>query len=148
MRVVVWLSVVGLLSGCAALIPSPEARDVSGATDGYTPTASFLKVFVKNESGLSTLVNFDRRDWYVAKIAEMLDQRELRFLDVRGQERHIPGEVIVASVRLPEDLTKLRYTAMSVSPQEQWRLDQEYDALLASVPTPPSTNLPALPDVS
>lgn len=139
-----------LLAGCT-LVPEPQARDVAGATDGYSATAQFLKVFVRNESGVTTLVDFDRRDWYVSKIAAQLDEKQIPFLDIRGQERLTLGEVVVASVRVPENLTSLRYEAMAVSPEERSAMDLEYDQRLRGVTGHPATvpivTLPSSPNV-
>lgn len=138
------LTVPLLLSGCA-LVPEPGPADVAGPTDGYQPTPGYLKVFVKGEDGTSTLVDFDRKDWYVAKIADKLDLREVPYLAIHGQERDILGEVVVETALQPEDLGALRYDRMKATAQERQAMDLEYEDLLARVPPPTSVTLPTLP---
>lgn len=142
------------LSGCV-VYEEPGPTEVAGRTDGYTPTPSYLKVFVKDEAGELTLVDFDRREWYVAGIAERLDERRIPYLSVHGTEREIPGEVIVDTVRDPGELADLHYEAMAVSPQQRTLLDLEYDDVLRRAgvetgrvaPEPRALDEPAVPTV-
>lgn len=140
-----------LLAGC---LKEPEVREVAGPTDGYSPTASYLKVHVLREDGTRVLVDFDRRDWHVSEIARRLDDRRIDFLTVQAKQRDLIGEVLVESVLKPEDLASLYYPTMDATPEQRAEMDREYDAILeramagVAVPTPapPGPKVP-LPSV-
>ena len=153
MRSAGWsLLAVGLLVAGCTLVAQPGPKDVSGPTDGYQPTSSYLKVFVRSPDGNLTLVDFDRRDWYAAKIADKLDDKTIDFVTVHGQERGILGEIVVDAAKSPAELAALRYDAMHSTAQQQSAMDLEYEHLLQklSARTPastPSTPAVALPNV-
>jgi len=124
---------LALLAGCAVL-PNPGPADVQGRTDGYDPTASYLKVVVRdNQTGNSTLVDFDRKDWAVSEIAKRIDDKAVPFLSIHGQSRDVLGEVLVQDVRAPGDLAQLSYQNMHATAQQRALYDQAYDALLSRV---------------
>lgn len=136
---------VPLLVGC---LQEPEVREVTGPTDGYSPTASFLKVHVKRDDGSVILVDFDRRDWHVSEIARRLDERQIDYLHVQAKPRDTLGEVLVESVKEPSDLAGLYYPTMQATPEQRAEMDREYDRLLqktlGAAPSPgPET--PAIP---
>lgn len=148
MRVAV-LALAMLASGCT-LVEPPGPRDVEGRTDGYAPTATYLKVFVLTPEGKVVWVDFDRRDWHVAQIADRLDRHAVKYLAVAGQEREIPGEVVVLDVRDPADLASLKYEAMGATAQQRAMYDLEYEDLLARFaatpgPAPAGPAAPAVP---
>lgn len=116
-----------VLAGC---LQEPEVREVTGPTDGYSPTASFLKVHVKRDDGSVVLVDFDRRDWHVAEIARRLDSRQVDYLSVQAKPRDMLGEVLVESVKEPSDLASLYYPAMQATPEQRAEMDREYDVVL------------------
>lgn len=136
-----------LLPGCS-LLEEPAPKTVEGPTDGYLATQPFLKVYVRsNSSGDLVLVDFDRRDWYVAKIADAVDHRDAEFLAVTGTPRLL-GEYLVESVERPSALNAYRYDKMGATSDDRARMDAEYDALLArladgAAATPPTA--PTLP---
>lgn len=136
------------LSGCAALDP-PPVREVAGATDGYTPTAAFLKLHVKRDDGSTMLLDFDRRDWYTAKIAEMVDLKQARFVSAQAQPRDILNEYLAESVADPGEMARLRYDDMDATPEQRTEMDNEYQQLLerylASAPVQPTQLLPQDP---
>lgn len=119
------------LPGCS-LIAEPTPKEVAGPTDGYLATSPFLKVYVRsNSSGDLVLVDFDRRDWWVSKIADAVDQKDVAFLTVTATPRAIIGEYLVERVDAPADLEQYRYSTMGASAQQREQMDAEYDALLA-----------------
>ena len=149
MRAVWALTIALLVAGCT-FIPQPGPRDVSGPTDGYEPTASYLKVFVRQDDGNQTLVDFDRRDWYAAGIANALDDKTITFVTVHGMEREaVLGEVVVDSAKAPDALAGMRYDAMHATAQQRSVMDAEYERLLQKlVPGPaPGTGPASLPNV-
>lgn len=143
--------VAPVLAGCT-LVKDPEPKDVAGTVSGYDPTASHLKVHLL-VGGELVLVDFDRRDWNVAGIADMIDQRQVREMSVHGIPREVLNELLVETVGDPSSLSKLRWTDQT-SPEERSAAEQAYDALVAkahpvatNVPTP-STPIVSLPAVS
>lgn len=138
------LVILAVASAGCALTDTPGPKSVAGPTDGYTPASSHLKVFVRsNASGEMVLLDFDRRDWHVAGIAQRLDGHALRFLTAEATPRAILGEYLVQRVVEPADLEAYRYSAMSVSEEERLALDAEYDTLLARfAPTVPAPEAP------
>lgn len=151
MRSAAWaiLAVGFLLSAGCTFLAQPGPKDVSGPTDGYQPTSAYLKVFVKDPSGNLTLVDFDRRDWYAAKIIDKLDDKTIDYVTVHGQEHGILGEIVVETAKSPAELAALRYDAMHATAAQKSAMDQQYEGILArlasvtpSVPTGPS--LPAV----
>ena len=140
-------------AGCLSLVDNDkEARYVAGPTRGYSPTPSFLKVHVEGPDGKTVNVNFDRREWHVSELARRLDNRSIQFLHVEAIPREILNEVLVEQVLDPDQVSKLRYSAMAVSEEEKALLDAEYDDLLRmferGVPTPelPGGSNGALPE--
>lgn len=130
--------VAGLAAGCSVL-EEPAPRQLEGRTDGYQPTASFLKVMVRdNATGDLLLAAFAREDWAVSRVADRLDHKQLPYLVVATTPRAIPGEYEVERVIVPPEVDALRYTAMRASPEEKRLLDAEYDALLARLRAPPA----------
>lgn len=143
-----------LLAGCALpLVEEPTLREVSGPTDGYTPTASFLKVHVEREDGRIALLDFDRREWHAAEIARRIDQREVEFLSAQALPRDILNEYLVDTVAAPGELQGLRFDDMGATPEQRAQADAEYDDLLrrfaATLPdashAPPALAVPSLP---
>lgn len=144
-----------LLSGCALpLLDEQKAKEVSGPTDGYTPTNSFLKVHVRRDDGTLALLDFDRRDWHASEIARRLDERDVRFLSAIVEPRNVLNEYLVTSVGSPGELQGLRFDEMGATPEQRAAADAEYEQLLQrfdaalpeAVPTSaPSPALPALP---
>lgn len=143
-----------LLPGCS-LVSEPQERQLEGPTDGHQPTASYLKVFVRKDDGSLALLDFDRRDWYVAEIARQIDTRTVQYLGATVMPRNTLGEYLVLDVSTPAELDGLRYEAMEASPEARAEMDREYDEILRKlaedalekVPTPPTALLPeaALP---
>lgn len=142
------LLLVPLAAGCAALDP-PEARELVGPTDGYTPTAAFLKLHVKRDDGSTALLDFDRRDWYAAKIAEMVDLKQVTSVSAVAKPRDILNEYLAQTISSPTDLAKLRYDNMGATPEQRTQMDNEYQRLLEryleDAPIPPSALLPQDP---
>lgn len=139
------------LPGCAVYEP-PGPTEVAGRTDGYAPTAAFLKVYVREDDGSMTWVDFDRKDWHVAEIARRIDRRDVTYLAIAGQERETMGEVLVVDVRDPGELAALKYDTMKATAEERALLDLEYEEIVqaaqegaAGATSPPATNLPQLP---
>lgn len=119
------------LPGCS-LIQTPGPKEVAGPTDGYLATSPFLKVYVRsNSSGDMVLVNFDRRDWWVSKIADAVDDKDVAFLTVTATPRAIMGEYLVEHVDAPADLEQYRYSTMGATAEDRQWMDAEYDALIA-----------------
>lgn len=140
------LTVVAALSGCA-LLSEPPPRDVAGPTDGYQPTASYLKVFVKGDGGSLTLIDFDRRDWHAAGIVKALDDRTIRFVVVHGQEKGVLNEIVVEVAKSPPALAALKYDEMHATAEQRAAMDLEYEQLLqriAQQPPPTITSPPVL----
>lgn len=138
------LLAVLLVPGCS-LLQEPSAKQVEGPTDGYLAGQSLLKVYVRsNSSGDLVLVDFDRRDWYVAKIADAIDHHAAEFLTVTGTPRLI-GEYLVESVESPSELNGYRYDKMGATTDERDRMDAEYDALLARVAQAANATTPSAP---
>lgn len=149
------LALALLLPGCQVYEP-PGPTEVAGTTDGYAPTAVFLKVFVREDDGSVTWVDFDRKDWHVAEIARRLDRRDVTYLAIAGQERETMGEVLVVDVRDPGELAELKYDTMKATTQERALLDLEYEEILKAaqgaagapegeVSPPAGTTVPKLP---
>jgi hypothetical protein len=136
-----------ILAGCT-LLKEPEIREVTGPTDGYMPTAAFLKLSVKRDDGGAVLLDFDRRDWYASKIAEMVDTKQIPFVSAQGMPRLV-NEYVAETVIMPSELAKLRYDEMGATSEQRMTMDQEYTALLerylASVPDAPEA--PQVPTV-
>lgn len=145
MRTLLGAILVASLAGCT-LVKEPVPREVAGPTDGYTPTAAFLKVHVKRADGTVALLDFDRRDWYTAKIADMVDLKQMRFVSAQAQPREILNEYVALSVADPGEVSKLRYEEMDATPEQRARMDAEYDRLLRSwlarAPVQPTQLLP------
>ena len=137
-----------LAAGCT-LVPDPQPQDVTGAVDGYDPTASHLKVHVLQGDRI-ILVDFDRRDWNVAGIVKMIDEKVLRNVTVHGMPREVLNEILVQTVGNPSELSKYRWTDQT-SPEERSLADKAYDDLVAkahpvsAVPVTPSAPPVALP---
>lgn len=145
--------VVGLLlalplAGCAGLDP-PGPREVAGPTDGYSPTASFLKVHVRQPDHSLVMLSFDRTEWYTAKIAELVDLKQMTFVSAHAQPRETLNEYMALDVAEPSDVAKLRYDAMQATPEQRAQMDAEHEALLkewlARTPAAPTTLLPQHP---
>lgn len=117
-----------LAPGC--LLDEPQPREVTGPTEGYSPTQTYLKVHVRQDDGSIVLVDFDRKEWYTSGIARRIDELSMRELAVYAQPRNVLGEVLVLDVRAPEDLAELRYDAMKATAEERRLMDLEHDALL------------------
>lgn len=139
------------LAGCT-LVADPKPKDVAGAVDGYDPTASHLKVHLVTDDG-TVLVDFDRRDWNVKGIADLIDGRQVRSLSVHGMPRDILNEVLVETVASPSELSRMRWNDQT-SPEERGAAEQAYDALVAqahpiagSVEAPATAPTLALPTV-
>lgn len=149
-RRVLALLLLPALAGCAAL-DEPAPKALAGPTDGYSPTASFLKVHVKRDDGTVALLDFDRRDWYTAKIADLVDLKQMKFVSAQAKPREILNEYLALSVTDPAEVAKLRYDAMDATPEQRARMDAEYERLLeawmARAPVQPTQLLPqdALP---
>lgn len=138
-----------LLPGCA-IVKAPEVRELSGPTDGYTPTAAFLKLNVKQPDGSVQLLDFDRRDWYASRIAELVDQKQVRSVTAQALPRDVLNEYVAQSVADPSSLAGLRYDEMDASPEARAQMDDEYQALLERYlsrvpPISPAGLLPADP---
>lgn len=155
MRRVALLLTALTLSGCALpLVNEPEAKEVSGPTDGYTPTAAYLKVNVKAEDGRTVLLDFDRREWAASEIAERIDQKEVRFLSAQAMPQLL-NEYVVVNVGAPGELQALRYDEMGATPEQRAQYDAEYEQLLerfnaalpdvAAEPDAPELPVPTLP---
>jgi len=144
----VLLGLTLFLAGCAALDP-PKPRELTGPTDGYTPTAAFLKLHLKREDGSTALLDFDRRDWYTAKIAEMVDLKQVKFVTAQATPRNTLNEYLAETIADPADVGKLRYDNMGVTPEQRADMDNEYQRLLEryleTAPIPPSALLPQDP---
>lgn len=119
-----------LLAGCS-LVQEPQLRELGGPTDGYTPTASYLKVHVKRADGTTALLDFDRGDWYTAEIARRVDLRKLDHVTAQAMPRDILNEYVVRAVVAPEELDALRYDAMGASHEQRAQMDAEHEELLA-----------------
>lgn len=135
-----------VLPGCT-LVQEPEVREIVGPTDGYTPTPAFLKLSVKREDGTVAMLNFDRRDWYTSKIAEMVDGRDLSYVSAQAMPRNVLNEYVAQTVADPTSLAKLRYDEMHATGAERMRMDAEYTQLLERVlgPEAPPEAAPPLP---
>lgn len=119
------------LAGCALpLVNEPALKEVRGPTDGYTPTASYLKVHVETEDGRTVMLDFDRRDWHASAIADMIDEKSVAFLAAQALPRDILNEYVVEEVEAPSEIARLRYDAMGATPQQRAEYDAEYEALL------------------
>lgn len=141
---------LALLAGCAALDP-PGPRELSGPTDGYSPTSAFLKVHVLREDGTTAFLDFDRKDWYTAEIARRVDMKKLEHVTAQAQPRNILNEYIAQSVVSPEDLDALRFEAMGATNEQRGLMDAEYEDLLRKlVPSearpPPAKEMPLVPE--
>jgi hypothetical protein len=136
-----------VLAGCSLVPEGPGPKSVSGPTDGYTPTKAYLKVFVKTEDGNVTLADFDPRDWYVAKIADQIDRKQLTYLWAKGQAREILHEVVVEEVLEPSDLATLRFASMSPTPQQRALFDLEYQDILRRAGADLNDNRPPTMDL-
>jgi hypothetical protein len=143
------LLVAPALAGCT-LVSAPQPEDVSGPVDGYDPTTSLLKVHV-HEGDRVVLVDFDRRDWNAAGIAQLIDNLTVRNLTIHGMPRDILDEVLVQSVGSPSVLERYRWTDQT-TPEERSAADQAYDALVAkahpitaAAPPTPTFALPTVP---
>lgn len=115
------------MAGCT-LIPEPQPQDLTGAVEGYDPTASHLKVHLRAGERL-VLADFDRRDWNVAAIAKMIDEKRVEMLTIHGMPREVLNEVLVDTVGDPSEMAKLRWTS-TTTPEERSAADQAYDALV------------------
>lgn len=111
-------------------------------------------MFVQKDDSTLVLLDFDRRDWYVAELARRIDTRQLEYLGATVMPRNTLNEYLVQRVHTPADLETLRYDAMAASPEARTQMDGEYDAILqkaiqdatenaAPAPTAPP---PVLPD--
>jgi len=141
------LSLALMGAGCAALVRQPGPRDVSGPTDGYEPTSSFLKVFVRTQDGNQTLIDFDRRDWYAAGIVKKLDDRSITFVTVHGEEREVLSEVVVETVKAPDELAAMKFDSMHATAQQRSVMDTEYEQLLATLAATPTAQAVSVPTV-
>jgi len=147
-----FLLVASMLAGCS-VIPEPQPKEVRGTVEGYDPTASHLKVHVRDGERVM-LADFDRRDWNVAGIAKMIDEKRLQLLSVRGMPREVLNEVLVETVGDPSELAKFRWTS-ATTPEERSAADAAYDRLVAAADAldgppaigtpPPLLSTPALP---
>lgn len=139
------------LAGCS-LIAEPQERELAGPTDGHQPTPSYLKVFVVKEDGTKALLDFDRRDWYVAEIARKIDLREVAYLGATVMPRNTLNEYLVQKVSTPSELDALRYDEMQASPEARAQMDAEYDEILRKLVEDTAEKVaatpPALPDLS
>ena len=129
LRLTGFLAAASILAGCAALDP-PGPRELSGPTDGYTPTSTFLKLHVLREDGTTAFLDFDRKDWYTAEIARRVDLKKLEHVTAQAQPRGILNEYLAQVVHAPEDLDALRYEAMGASHEQRSLMDTEYEELL------------------
>lgn len=136
LRVVALLALASILAGCAAMEP-PAPRQLSGPTDGYTPTSVFLKLHVKRDDGTTALLDFDRKDWYTAEIARRVEHHKLDFVSAQAQPRDILNEYLAQEVASPEDLDSLRYDAMGATGEERSLMDAEYEELLQKLAVAP-----------
>lgn len=134
-----------LAAGCT-LVPEPKAEDVSGPVDGYDPTASHLKVHVL-EGDRVVLVDFDRRDWNVNGIAQLIDEKVIRNVTVHGMPRDVLNEVLVETVGDPSQLAKYRWNDQT-TPEERSAADKAYDALVAKAHPVAGSLTPASPTVA
>jgi hypothetical protein len=134
------LALLPALAGCS-VIPEAKAQDVSGAVDGYDPTASFLKVHVHTAERI-VLVVFDRRDWNVMGIAKAIDERDVKALSIHGMPREILNEVLVETVGDPTSLARFRWADSTYTPEERDAFEAAYDELVAKH-APPEVTLPA-----
>ncbi len=139
------------LAGCT-LVPEPKPQDLSGVVDGYDPTASYLKVHVQ-DGDRTVLVDFDRRDWNVNGIAQLIDEKLVRNLTIHGMPRDVLNEILVETVGDPSQLAKYRWTDQT-SPEERSAADKAYDELVAKAHPPagvavsPPSPTVALPTVA
>lgn len=150
LRVAGALVSLALLAGCAALDP-PGPRELSGPTDGYTPTSVYLKVHVLREDGTTAFLDFERQDWYTAEIARRVDMKKLEHVTAQAQPRNILNEYIAQSVVSPEDLDALRFEAMGASNEQRALMDAEYEELLSRLAPdearqPPPKEAPLVPE--
>lgn len=118
-----------LLAGCT-LVDEPQVRELSGPTDGYTPTSAYLKVHLRRDDGSVAMLDFDRRDWHTSEIAKRVDRKQLDFVVAQAMPRDILSEYVVQAVVTPEDLGGLRYDEMGATPEQRMEMDREHDALL------------------
>ncbi|MEA3200317.1 MAG: hypothetical protein QOE90_1745 [Thermoplasmata archaeon] len=125
---VVALALAPGLAGCTLVQPQ-QPKDVTGSVDGYDPTPAFLKVHLR-VGDQTLLVDFDRRDWNAAGIAQMIDQKQVTILSIHGTPRDVLDEVLVETVGDPSALAKMRWNDQT-TPQEKSAADQAYDALVA-----------------
>lgn len=125
------LALLVALPGC--LLREPTVKEVHGETDGYTPTAAYLKVHVWTDDDRVVLLDFDRRDWHVSGIAKRLDGGQLDYLSAQALPRDILGEYVVQHVGAPGELAALRYDAMAATPEQRADMDAEYERLLRDV---------------
>lgn len=116
-------------SGCT-LLSEPQLKELSGPTDGYTPTAAFLKVEIEREDGTTALLDFERREWHTAEIARRVDRREVPFLSAQVTPRDVLGEYLVQHVGAPGELEALRFDNMDATPEQKAQMDAEHDELL------------------
>lgn len=124
------LAVPALLFAGCTLVQEPQVRELSGPTDGYTPTSVYLKVHLRRDDGSVAMLDFDRRDWHTSEIAKRVDRKELDFLAAQAMPRDILSEYVVQQVVTPEDLGMLRYDDMGATPEQRMEMDSEYEALL------------------
>lgn len=129
MRTLLLVLLVAPWAGCT-LIQEPEPKMLVGPTDGYTPTATFLKLHVVRDDGTTALLDFERRDWYTAEIARRVDVKEIQFVSAEAMPRDILNEYLARVVSAPEDLQALRYDEMDATPEQRASMDAEHEELL------------------
>lgn len=149
MRAALGLALLALILPGCTLLDEPEAREVSGPTDGYTPTSAFLKLHVRRDDGSFLLLGFDRRDWYTAGIAEEVDLRKVPFITAEAEPRALLSEYLVHSVGSPSALQAFHYDTMGATAEQRAEMDRGHDELLgalgASAPTQGALDAPPLP---
>lgn len=116
-----------VLAGCVTEVLDPKPVRVAGDPDATMPTNVYLKTDVAGAAG-TTIVAFDRKDWYVAGLERELPR--IDWLVVEGTPK-IDREVVVADVEAPADLAeRFRYDEMMASEEQQASMDSEWDVRL------------------
>lgn len=130
MRAATVLVLASFLAGCVTEVLDPEPVRIAGDPDATIPTNAYLKTDVQGPDG-TTIVAFDRKDWYVAGL-----ERELFGVDwlVVGGTPKLDREVVVSDVETPADLAeRFRYEEMQASQEQRATMDAEWDDRLEAI---------------
>lgn len=126
------LVLASLLAGCVTEVLDPQPVRIAGDPDATIPTNVYLKTDVAGADG-TTIVAFDRKDWYVAGLERELPR--IDWLVVEGTPK-IDREVVVADVEAPSDLAeRFRFDDMMASKEQQASMDAEWDVRLDELST-------------